>query len=64
MSPVINWVGCAKYGFLLLSYLLKFAFTKCVGYLRALKNSGDPEKDNGETGPTVIKGYSFLFKLL
>ena len=34
-----------------------FVLRNSSGILNAVKNKGVPEKDNGETGPIVIKEY-------
>ena len=36
-----------------------FSFKNTSGEVKADKKSGVPAKDSGETGPCVIKGYSF-----
>ena len=48
------------YSFCFIYSISKLALMQSSGYFKALKNNGDPEKDNGEIGPTVMNGYSFF----
>ena len=38
-------------------YIKWFSRKKSFGVLKAVKKSGDPAKDRGDTGPTVINAY-------